>query len=247
MLSCRSVPGGNTLKSHGDEFLSMGGPADSLPADLAPEGAPAPLILRYMGSSMLPTFREGDELLVIPLGIALPRRGDVIAFTLPGEERTIVHRVEVVGIAGIRTSGDASGSQDPWLLSHADIRGRVEFVRGDRGWRRVRNGRAGRLEASSVALRRQVRALIAPVLDPVYRALSSSRLVKRLGRTLPTRLIVYQRPLGPEYQLRLFGLTIGRCLPGRKQWRIRTPFRLVVDEEHLPISAGMGQQSETAE
>jgi signal peptidase I len=196
---------------------------------------------------MQPTFREGDELLVLPLGDALPRQGDVIAFSLPGEDRTIVHRVEAIRNGGIRTRGDASTSPDPGILLLSSIRGRVEFVRGEKGWRRVRNGRAGKMVAYTVTIRRQVRALIAPALNPVYRALSASRLVKRLGSTLPTRLIVYQRPLGPEYQLRLFGLTIGRCLPGRKQWRIRTPFRLVVDEEHLPISAGMGQQSETAE
>jgi hypothetical protein len=53
--------------------------------------------------------------------------------------------------------------------------------------------------------------------------------------------------LGPEYQLRLFGLIIGRCLPGRKRWRIRTPFRMVVDEEHLPVSAGPAKAMETAE
>jgi signal peptidase I len=219
----------------------MGGPTDTLPAD------PAPIILRYVGGSMQPTFREGDELLVLPLGDGLPCRGDVIAFTLPGEERTIVHRVKAAGDGGIRTAGDASGAPDPWTIAPSAIRGRVEFVRGEKGWRWVRNGRAGTVVAGTVALRRGIRALIAPVLNPVYRALSSSRLVKRLGRTLPTRLIVYQRKQGLEYQLRLFGLTIGRCLPGRKQWRIRTPFRLVVDEEHLPISAGMGQQSETAE
>jgi len=196
---------------------------------------------------MLPTFREGDELMVIPLRKALPGIGDVIAFTLPGEERTIVHRVEAAGCSGIRTRGDASGPPDPWVLSPANIRGRVEYVRGDRGWRRARNGRRGTMVAGTVALRRQARALIAPALDPVYRGLSSSRILKRLGRILPIRLVVYQRSLGPEYQLRLFGLTIGRCLPGRKRWRIQTPFRLVVDEKNLPVSAGQAKILETAE
>jgi len=241
MLSGRSVPGGNTLKRHGDEPLSMGSLADSLPVD------PVPLILRYVGGSMQPTFREGDELLVIPLGETLPQKGDVIAFNLPGEDRTIVHRVEVAGEGGIRTRGDASGSPDSWILQPSVIRGRAEFVRGDRGWRRVRSGRAGKMVAYSVTIRRQVRALIGPALNPVYRALSSSRLMKRLGSTLPTRLIVYQRPQGPEYQIRLFGITIGRCLPGRKRWRIRTPFRLVVDENNLPVSAGEVKSLETAE
>jgi len=219
----------------------MGGPTDTLPAD------PAPIILRYVGGSMQPTFHEGDELLVIPLGQALLRRGDVIAFTLPGEERTIVHRVDAGGDGGIRTRGDASRSSDDWILQPADIRGRVEFVRTDQGWHRARNGRAGTVVAGTVAVRRGIRALIAPALDPIYRALSSSRLLKRLGRSLPARLTVYQRPQGPEYQLRLFGFTIGRCLPGRKRWRIRTPFRLVVDEEHLPVSAGTEGMVEAAE
>ena len=241
MLSGRSVPGGNTLKRHGDEPLSMGSLADSLPVD------PVPLILRYVGGSMQPTFREGDELLMIPLGETLPQKGDVIAFILPGEERTIVHRVEAVRDGGIRTRGDASPSPDPWILLPSAIRGRVEFVRGDRGFRRVRNGRAGVLVVHGVSFRRQVRALAAPVLNPVYRALTSSRHLNRLGRALPTRLIVYQRKQGPEYQLQLFGITIGRCLPGRKRWRIRTPFRLVVDEEHLPVSAGTEGMVEAAE
>ncbi len=196
---------------------------------------------------MLPTFRAGDELLVIPLGEAFPRRGDVIAFTLPKEERTIVHRVEAVGDGIIRTRGDASGIPDPWVIYPENIRGRVEFVRSDRGWHRARNGRAGRVMAGTVAVRREVRVLITPVLDPVYRVLSSSRFLKGLGQALPTRLVCYQRPLGPEYHLRLFGLTIGRCLPGRKRWRIRTPFRMVVNEQSLPVSAGQAKTLETAE
>jgi len=206
-----------------------------------------PLILRYIGGSMLPSFREGDELLVIPLGQALPRRGDVIAFTLPGEERTIVHRVESAGDDGIRTRGDASGTPDPWEIPQVNIRGRVEFTRSDRGWHRARNGRAGRVQAGTIAFRRGIRALVTPILEPLYRALSSSRIMKRLGHALPTRLTVYQRSQGPEYQLRLFGLTIGRCLPGRKRWRIRTPFRLVVEERNLPVSAGQARTLETAE
>lgn len=225
----------------------MGNQSSLAPMDLEADGVRSPVILRYIGGSMQPTFREGDELLVLPLGLALPRRGDVIAFNLSGEERTIVHRVEAVSDGIIRTRGDATGSPDPWALQPADIRGRIEFVRGDRGWYRARNGRVGTVMAGTVALRRGLQALIAPVMDPVYRVLSSSRLLKQVGRNLPTRLIVFQRTLGPEYQLRLFGLTIGRCLPGRRRWRIRTPFRLVVDEERLPVSAVQAKALETAE
>jgi signal peptidase I len=206
-----------------------------------------PVILRYVGGSMQPTFREGDELLVIPLAQDLPRRGDVIAFSLPGETRTIVHRVVSAGDGSIRTRGDASGSPDPWVLSPESIRGRVEFVRSDRGWHQGRNGRVGRAVAGTVALRRGIRAIFTPVLEPVYRTLSSSRFLKQMGENLPTELTVFQRPQGPEYQLRLFGLTIGRCLPGRRRWRIRTPFRMVVDERKLPVSASQAGILETAE
>jgi signal peptidase I len=225
----------------------MGGPPPHSPADGETDAERCPVILRYIGGSMLPTFREGDELLVIPLGDAFPRRGDVIAFTLPGEERTIVHRVVSAGDGSVRTRGDASGLPDSWVLQPANIRGRVEFVRSDRGWYRARNGGTGRMVAGSIALRRGIRAVTTPFLAPVYRALSASRFLKQVGHALPTQLIVYQRPQGPEYQLHLYGLTIGRCLPGRKRWRIRTPFRLVVDEEHLPLSAGQARILETAE
>jgi signal peptidase I len=230
------------------EFSSdMGDPHEFRPTDPTKDSAHIPVILRYVGGSMLPTFREGDELLVIPLGQALPRMGDVIAFSLPGETRTIVHRVKLVNETGICTQGDASGLPDPWVLTHERIRGRVEFVRGDRGWYRGRNGRMGRAVAATISVRRVIRALIAPALEPVYRACSSSRFLKTLGRTMPTKVTVYQRPQGPEYQLQLYGLTIGRCLPGRKRWRIRTPFRLVIDERHLPVSSGQPKILETAE
>ena len=239
---------GDTLNIAGVEpFSSMGDLPAIPPTDFERGAERSPVILRYIGGSMLPTFREGDELLVIPLGEAFPRRGDVIAFNLPGEDRTIVHRVEAVSDGSIRTRGDASGSPDPWVLQMANIRGRVEFFRSDRGWRRARTGRAGRVVAGTVAIRRGIRALATPALDPVYRALGSSRLLKRLGQAFPTQLICYQRSPGPEYQLRLFGLTIGRCLPGRKRWRIRTPFRLVVDEQSLPTSSGQMKSMETAE
>jgi signal peptidase I len=55
---------------------------------------------RVSSNSMSPTFRAGDQLLVQKFGGRAhhPRRGDVIAFDLPGTSDLVIKRV--VGLAG---------------------------------------------------------------------------------------------------------------------------------------------------
>ena len=52
-----------------------------------------PFRFRAKGASMSPFIKDGDVITVSPLSGALPRLGDVVAFTHPNTERLVVHRV----------------------------------------------------------------------------------------------------------------------------------------------------------
>ncbi|MGZ3530697.1 MAG: S24/S26 family peptidase [Vulcanimicrobiaceae bacterium] len=64
----------------------------------------APWRMRLTGKSMIPTVRDGDELIVVPQ-TSKPRFGDVIVFAHQGI--LVAHRV--IGVSGeILAAGDAS-------------------------------------------------------------------------------------------------------------------------------------------
>jgi signal peptidase I len=48
---------------------------------------------RAAGFSMAPFVRDGDIITVSPLRSRVPRLGDLVAFTSPGKDRLLVHRV----------------------------------------------------------------------------------------------------------------------------------------------------------
>ena len=52
-----------------------------------------PFRFRANGISMTPFIKDGDVITVSPLSGALPRRGDVAAFTHPDTGKLVVHRV----------------------------------------------------------------------------------------------------------------------------------------------------------
>jgi signal peptidase I len=62
------------------------------------------------GWSMAPFIRDGDVITVAPLQHAVPKVGEVVAFTRPGEEKMVVHRIvaqrsEVLFIQGDNGQG----------------------------------------------------------------------------------------------------------------------------------------------
>jgi signal peptidase I len=93
------------------------------------------------GESMYPALREGDCLLVSPLGARAPRPGEIVVVHRAG--RLVAHRL--VSLCGGRavTRGDASAAEDvPVALS--EILGRVVAVLR-RGRRRAPPARGSRL------------------------------------------------------------------------------------------------------
>ncbi|MBP7867858.1 MAG: S24/S26 family peptidase [Acidobacteria bacterium] len=93
----------------------------------AVHGTGAAVRFRARGNSMRPAIRDGDFITVHPLGELTPRRGDVLAFRLPGQPRLLVHRVRSCRRGRFLLQGDAVHSADGWVGA-ADALGIVTRV-----------------------------------------------------------------------------------------------------------------------
>lgn len=193
--------------------------------------------INYMGPSMHPTFKSGDQLLVIPYGEKKIRRGDVIAFLPPGGGQRVIHRVVQVDSRGIKSRGDRNSRFDPWLLDPAHIEGRVAYARrGARVWK-VAGGPVGRLSAGVVRAIRLLNSGISAFLRPAYHWTARTGILRQLFYpVIATRIVSFNRPGGTEFQLLLGRRVIGWLRPAAKKWHIRPPFRLFISEPSLPRS-----------
>ncbi|MCX6669482.1 MAG: S26 family signal peptidase [Methanothrix sp.] len=104
--------------------------------------------------------------------------------------------------------------------------------RGDRR-RSIAGGRAGRLFAAYARLRRLLYGKALRVVSPSYNSLSRWGLFCPLGRLLRLRLVGFG---DGELQLMLGSRVAAYCRPGR-EWVIRPPYRLIVNDSSLPRQA----------
>jgi signal peptidase I len=80
------------LFSRKSDEISLSGPAlVELLRAVLDKGMP--FRFQAKGVSMSPFIKDGDVITVSPLSGALPRRGDVVAFTHSGTGRLVIHRV----------------------------------------------------------------------------------------------------------------------------------------------------------
>jgi signal peptidase I len=149
--------------------------------------------IAYIGPSMNPTFRSGDLLQVIPYQGRKIRRGDVIAFIPPDEGQRIIHRVSRVNSNGITTQGDNSSQTDPWVLTSAQIEGRVAYARrGNRGWE-VAGGSMGRFSADLVRTMRLLDRGISAFFRPTYHWIARNTVLTRfLHPIIATRIVFFR-------------------------------------------------------
>ena len=191
--------------------------------------------LLYIGISMNPLFREGDVLEVAPYHRQEISIGDVVAFTHPERPGKIIHRVVAVTPSGIITKGDNLAVVDDWTLKPGDIQGKVVAIHR-RGHTLPVPGQAP-ASLHLLKVRRWCDRAVSRLLQPAYHRLARSALFRgRLGEWMQPRLLYFSRPDGPEWQLWLGNLLIGKKSPRQAHWTIRRPFRLFVDEATLPPS-----------
>jgi hypothetical protein len=148
-----------------------------------------------------------------------------------------VHRIVRVTGARISTRGDNNTQEDAGTLRPGDLVGQV--VAAHRGSRRrtIAGGRQGLVALWLIRQGRPRGRPLFQVLQPIYHGLARSGAIRRLlPARLRPRVVAYQA--GEERQLRLLWgrRAIGRFDPQAGQWRIRPPFRLLVDQRSLPTS-----------
>jgi hypothetical protein len=204
----------------------------------APNGRPV-YLFAYRGGSMRPTFGEGDLLEILACQLDAVRVGDVIAILPPHGDHLVVHRVTALTPRGLRTRGDNNRGDDNWLLQSEHLIGRVVAAYCGERRRPVPGARVGRLRGRLARwLARLYRAAV-PLLSLPYRALARSRLLPALtARLLPAslrpRVVLFRAGDRRWLRLLLGRRAIGRYDPHRARWRIRRPFRVLVDERQLP-------------
>lgn len=196
----------------------------------------------YVGPSMNPTLREPEIVEVLASDGRPSRVGDVVYFLSPATDRPVVHRIVRVTPAGLATRGDNNTREDAFLLQPAHLKGRVVAAWRGRKRRRIAGGIQGLLASRWLRWRRLVDRCVSPLLRPPYRALARGGWIAGL---LPApfrpRVVVFHARGREQLRLLLGMRVIGRYDDRKRQWRIRPPFRLLVDERVLQGRQGEGQ------
>ena len=188
------------------------------------------------GSSMRPTLKAGDVLLVRPYCGQRPLRGDVVVFRTPERKSPVVHRVLYSDEQGIKTIGDNNDSADPAYLQPGDIIGRVVCASGAGGIRRLRGGRIGALTGRLMRLRRALDMRLSEALHPLYGWLAYSGIFRRWPlHPMRTRVVTFTKNEEREFQLVWGARSIGRFLPEIGAWAVRRPFKLFIDPKSLSL------------
>jgi signal peptidase len=184
---------------------------------------------------MNPLLRSGDALDVEPYGATPIRRGDVIVFPHPFEQRNIVHRVIAKGPEGYKTRGDNNNQDDPYWVAREAVIGRVAArVRGKRS-RPLRGGAIGLLLHRVFLTRRWFIALAYKFAHPIYHSIAKLGLFHGWLRPFVTPKIArFQREQGVEIQLLVKGRMIARRQPGKEKWETRFPYALFLSEKDFP-------------
>ncbi|MBN2465612.1 S26 family signal peptidase [candidate division WOR-3 bacterium] len=209
---------------------------------------------------MNPTLRVPDVLWVEPYGNRPVRAGDVVCFASPELDTNIVHRVisvrpsspvsahrspvtglrsSVLGLpspVAIRTQGDNNPLADIRVLAPADLLGRVVAAQRGTRLRSIHGGHAGLMVAWSIKLGKALWGVLAGVASVVYQSLIKGG---RFGFLLPgglrPRVVCFSGRDTAVLKLLMHGHTVGHYNYRAKEWHIRRPFRLFVDERTLPV------------
>jgi len=135
---------------------------------------------------------------------------------------------------GICTRGDNNPHVDPYRLQPADVIGQVVAAQRGVKRRRIAGGRWGALRGMACRPRRVINRGVSQSLHGAYRGLAG-RFRGLLPAHLRPRVFAFQARNQTLLKLLLGRRVIGQYDTRKEQWRIRRPFRLLVDEAGLPV------------
>lgn len=187
----------------------------------------------HAGASMTPTLQALDLLEVVPYGDKPIRVGDVVVLRSP-EGKLVAHRVVSVGANGIRTRGDGRPDEDAWNLVPVNVDGRVVAAWRGQERRPIHGGLAGLLLARIRAWRLALDRRASVLLRPLYRAIARRGARRLLPARWRPRVVVFGNGQHARWQVLISKNVVGHYDALSREWRIRRPFRLVVDDDVLP-------------
>jgi hypothetical protein len=188
----------------------------------------------YVGPSMNPTLREPEIIEILPYGGRPLRVGDVVFFLPPEADQPVVHRIIRVTPAGISTLGDSNTREDTLIVQPEDIQGQVVAVWHGQKRRAIAGGVQGHLTSRWLRWRRLPGKRVSRLLHAPYYALSRHGVIARLmPAPFRPRVVVFQTEGHGEFRLLLGQQIIGRYDARKHLWKIRRPFRLIVDARVL--------------
>lgn len=191
----------------------------------------------YMGLSMYPLFIPGDILHIKPYDNTEIKVGDVVVFKAKNEEKNIVHRVVSINNSVIITRGDNNNHADSGSLIPEDIIGKVIIAERDAKKRSVPGGMPGFIRSEIIRYTRRINKNIIKILRPFYHFIAQTSFLKQwFSGKAKIRIISFRKPSGNELLLLMGSYLIGRLAPGSKNWWIRKPFRLFLNEKSLPVT-----------
>ncbi|MDX1776134.1 MAG: S26 family signal peptidase [Desulfobulbales bacterium] len=194
------------------------------------------LFCAHVGTSMNPTLSKQDILEIKPYGTEDPKVGDVVLLKPPQQDNYIVHRI--IGKCGVhfQTKGDGNGSIDSWTLKKDNIYGRIIAAHRGTGQRKITHGLRGSMTWRYCHLRRLALHVIIFFLRPVYRSFCPGGLWGRLNPVrLSPRGVTFQSGTHVSHKLLLGRKVIGFYDDNHLRWRIKRPYRILVDESSLPV------------
>jgi signal peptidase I len=186
---------------------------------------------------MNPFLLSGDLLEVVPLDREL-MHGDVIYFQSPSDGRMVVHRVVRLTASGAVTRGDNNLSDDPMPVPLEAIVGRA--VAAHRGQRRFRipGGEQGMARAILAKARHRTLSVLSGLFGSAYHGLSRTGLGNQLlPASLRPRIVAFGPALRQQLKLLLGQREIGHYDIRDGRWKIKMPFRLIVNESELGLAA----------
>jgi hypothetical protein len=190
----------------------------------------------HRGTSMNPTLTSQDLLKITTYHNTKPAVGDVVLFLTSDDDSYIVHRIVRTKNKGFLTRGDNCEDIDPWVLSEKDIHGRVIAAHRANKRRTIAGGYIGKMTGLSCFMKRKINWQFIKLFRPVYRSLCTGGILHWL---IPVRMVpnvaTYRSGTYSSHKLLLGKRIIGSYDDTLLQWQIKRPYRLVVDENSLPV------------
>lgn len=193
---------------------------------------------------MYPTLKSGDVLEIVPYERRGIKTGDIILFQLPELNDSIVHRVVHINSKGIITKGDNNNFVDKWVLTPRYIRGYVGSVKRKQKTFKVKNGFYGRITGKWRHIVKKYKSEIFELLRIPYYYLSDTGIFDKVILLINPRILTFKSGSSVKLQIMIGNFIVGRQIPGRNEWLIRRPFRLVFNDKYLKeIEQGKNKQN----